>query len=140
MKTYRRALRVHAYFAVLGALIHTTWHWFFPGYEVMKGLTDLQWDMINIFNWSTALFFLFLATLSFVILSFNNLDLSNLRKLMPCLVLFYLGRLIIEFILPAPIPLIVLKDTNIIIRLLLGTLILILLYPELNHKLRSNKQ
>ncbi len=137
MKTYRRALRVHAYFGVLGALIHTSWHWFFSGYEVMNGLTDLQWDMMNIFNLSTALFFVFLASLSFIVLRYKKLEFKSIRIINLCLLLFYSGRLLIEFIIPSPIPFIIIEESNIVIRIMLSLLILILLYPEIKYKLKN---
>ena len=136
---YRLSLRVHGSIVLCAALFHGAWHWFFPTYTALDGLTAIQWNTLFLFNWSIALCLLFLSILSLVVSSIQSLTLRQLRMFSVGIISFWAGRLALECLFPLRIPFVIIPNPSLFIKVLLVAIITVLALPELQTQLRRKR-
>ena len=119
---------------VIVAPLHGLWYWFFPRYAEMNGLTTIQWDVINLFNWSIAAVLLFTAVLTLLIARARSLTLHHLRIFSALLFGFWACRLVLEFIFPTRIPFVFIPNPSMLLKILMFVALAILIMPELISK------
>ncbi|MCZ7385642.1 MAG: hypothetical protein O8C63_12980 [Candidatus Methanoperedens sp.] len=105
----------------------------------MKGLTEIQWDWIYLLNLSTALCLFTFSILSFGVSSTTSLTLDQLRAFSALMIIFWMIRLLLELIFPVQIPVLVLPDPSLFLKVLMVTLIVILALPEVRFHIRKKK-
>ncbi|MCZ7405582.1 MAG: hypothetical protein O8C67_11745 [Candidatus Methanoperedens sp.] len=138
-KSYRLSLKIIASIFLVASLVHILWNWFFPTYTEMKGLTEIQWDWIYLLNLSTALCLFTFSILSFGVSSTTSLTLDQLRAFSALMIIFWMIRLLLELIFPVQIPVLVLPDPSLFLKVLMVTLIVILALPEVRFHIRKKK-
>lgn len=130
-KIYRLSLRIVASIFLAASLLHLAWNWLFPTYTDMKGLTEIQWDMVYLLNLSIALFHITFSILLFGVSSMASLTLNQIRAFSALILIFWMVRLLLEFIFPVQIPFVILPDPSIFLKILMVTLIIIFALPEI---------
>lgn len=130
-KSFRSSLKLYASIVLIASSIHGVWHWFFPTYIEMEGLTKLQWNVFFVLNWSVSLFLFFLSILSFGISSVKSFTLNQLRAFSALMIGFWTCRFVLEFIFPVQIPFIIIPNPSLVFKLLIAIAITILILPEM---------
>jgi len=102
----------------------------------MDGLTSLQWDIVNLFNWSITILLFFMAILTILIARARSLTLNHLRAFSALLFGFWVCRLILEFVFPVQIPFVVIPSPSLLLKILMFVALAILVAPELLNILR----
>ncbi|HEY9206901.1 MAG TPA: hypothetical protein VIO58_13395 [Candidatus Methanoperedens sp.] len=137
-KIYRLSLKIIASIFLAASLLHLVWNQLFSTYTEMKGLTEIQRDMIYLLNLSIALYHFTFSILLFGISSMTSLTLNQLRAFSALILVFWMFRLLLEFIFPVQVPFVILPDPSISLKILMVTQIIILALPEI--LLRAGKK
>ncbi len=130
-KIYRLSLKIVASIFLAASILHLAWNRLFPTYTEMKGLTEVQWDMIYLLNLSIALYHFTFSILSFGVSSMTSLTLNQLRAFSALIIIFWMLRLLLEFIFPVQIPFVILPGPSQFLKVLMVTQIIILALPEI---------
>jgi len=139
-KYFRLSLKVYATIILVTSFLHGLLHWFFKTYDEMLGLTKIQWDVLFVFNWSVTLLLLFLSILSFVISTTRTYTLNQLRAISALMIVFWIGRLVMEYIFPVQVPFIIIQSPTLFIKILIAIVITILVLPEMLLQLKINSE
>lgn len=119
MKANLRSLKINGYVSIFAAICHIIWTFFFSGYQEFKSLNKEQWDVILIFNWSTALMLIIFGALSLFISKLKMLSDKHVQVFCYLFLILWTGRFIIDLIYPVPIPFFFIENVGILIRLIL---------------------
>lgn len=139
-KSYRTSLKIYASILIVAGMAHGLWYWFFPLYDELAGLTDIQWNTFFLFNWSISILLVFLSVLSFVVSWTENLTVRHLRTFSALTICFWIIRLLLEFIFPVRIPFIVIPNPSWLLKTLILAALVILALPELRLQVRWLEQ
>ncbi len=140
-RLFRLSLLIVGVMIFVASLFHGIWHWFFPRYAEMEGLTQIQWNIINLFNWATTSFLLFMSILTFMIARAKSISFNHLRMFSALIIGFWMCRLALEFIFPVSIPFIIVSSPSLLLKILILVGIAILALPEMQlwHMRRTKK-
>jgi hypothetical protein len=119
MKANKLALKINGYVSIFAAICHIIWTFYFSGYQEFKSLNKAQWDVILIFNWSTALMLFLFGTLSLFISKLKMLSDKQIQIFCYLFLILWTGRFIIDLIYPVPIPFLFMGNAGILVRLIL---------------------
>ena len=138
---FRLSLLIVGAMILVVSLFHGLWHWFFPRYAEMEGLTQIQWNIINLFNWAITSFLLFMSILTFLIARTRSISLNHLRMFSALMIAFWMCRLALEFVFPVQIRFVILPNPSLFLKILMAIGITILVLPELQfwHMRRTKK-
>ena len=136
-KTFRTSLRIYSSIITVAGIGHIAWYWFFPTYNEMTGLTEVQWSTFYLFNWSISILLLFLSILSYLASWTSTLTLTHLRVYSALTIGFWICRLILEFVFPVRIPFVMIPNPSALFKTLIIIAILILAIPELRFRFRK---
>jgi len=139
-KSYRLSLYVAGTIILAVTPFHGIWHWFFPVYEEMEGLSQVQWNIINLFNWAITFFLLFMSLLTLTVARTKSIPLNHLRLFAVFLFGFWVCRLSLEFIFPVQIPFVVIPDPSMFLKILMFAGLIILLTPELSMHIQRDRE
>src|SRR5215471_19212272 len=101
---FRRALMAYFYAATVGAILHLLWFFVLPRLGRMEGLTQTQWDYVNLLNLSIFLMMLFFMAMAARVVFGGPFSPSHTRFICDLLAAFWTGRLILEIALPIQVP------------------------------------
>ncbi|MFH1074869.1 MAG: hypothetical protein V1752_07260 [Candidatus Firestonebacteria bacterium] len=135
-QSFRLSLKVYASIVLVASLTHGIWHWFLPTYIEMKGLTEIQENVLFILNWSVAVFLLFLSILSFWASYARTFTLDQLRMFSLCMIGFWMCRFALEFIFPVQIPFVIIPNPSMLFKIFILIGITILIFPVLMLQLK----
>lgn len=119
MKVNKLALKINGYVSIFAATCHIIWTFFFSGYQEFKSLNKEQWEVILIFNWSTALMLIIFGTISLFISKLKMLSDKQIQFFCFLFLMLWTGRFLIDLIYPVPIPFLFLENAGILVRLIL---------------------
>lgn len=139
-KSFRLSLSIVGAMIFVVSLCHGIWHWFFSQYAEMEGLTQIQWNIINLFNWAITFFLLFMSILTFMIASKKSIPLNHLRMFSALMIGFWICRLVLELIFPVQIPFVIIPNPSLLLKILIVIGITILALPEMWLQLRSKSK
>lgn len=139
-RSFRLSLKIHGAIVLVASLLHVLWHWFLPSYVEMKNLTEIQWNIVFIFNWAVAFFLLLLSILSFGISRSKSLTLGHIRIFSALAMGFWISRLVLEFIFPVRIPFIIVQNPSLFLKFLIAAGIAILVFPEVKLRLAGHTE
>ena len=135
----RFSLRVYATIVLVASLAHATWYWFLPTYIELRGLNDVQWNTLFLFNWSITFLLLFLGILSLAVSLVDSVTPTQLRLFSAWSIAFWLCRLLLEFLFPLEVPLVIIPSPSLFIKFLIIFCILILAIPEAQARLAKRE-
>jgi hypothetical protein len=127
---FKPFLYVYAALCIFGAGLHVWWHWLMPTLPQMSGLTEHQWQLFNVFNWSIALVCLTFSIVALWLGRSTSFSLSQVRGLVGIMFAFWLGRFVLELVFPVRVPLLG-EYTSLVIKVLLTVGLCILALPEI---------
>ena len=130
-KYFRYSLLIVGIMICIIAPLHGIWHWFFPSYSEMQGLTQIQRDIFNLFNWAVTFFLLFMAVLTIIIALAKSVSLFHLKIYSILLILFWISRLLLEYIFKVQIPFVIIREPTAVLKLLMFIGLGILIVPHL---------
>ena len=130
-RTFRISLRIYASILIVAGIAHGVWYWFFPAYDELIGLTNIQWSTFFLFNWSISILLVFLSILSYVVSWTGALTVRHLRTFSVLTICFWICRLLLEFIFPVRIPFVVIPNPSWVLKTLILIAMVILAIPEL---------
>lgn len=130
-KLYRICLGIVGIIILISALLHGIWYWFLPRYPEMIGLTEIQWNLLNLFNWCVTIFLLFMSACAIIVSRSTSLSLNQIRAFTLMLFVFWICRLFLEFIFPVGIPFLFLANPSFLLKVLMIIAILVLIIPEI---------
>lgn len=130
-KYFRYSLLIVGIMICIIAPLHGIWHWFFPAYPEMQGLTQIQRDIFNLFNWAITFFLLFMAVLTIIIALAKSVSLFHLKIYSILLILFWISRLLLEYIFKVQIPFVIIREPTAVLKLLMFIGLGILIVPHL---------
>ena len=128
-------MKVHASLVLIASVSHAVWNRFLPTYMEMKGLTEIQWNVLFMFNWAVALFLLLLSIFSFWISTARSFALPQLRIFSALIIGFWICRLVLELIFPVQIPFVVISNPSHLLKIFICVGVVILAVPEMQLRL-----
>ena len=136
-RLYRLSLTIVGVMILAVAPFHGLWHWFFLHYSEMKGLTPIQWDVVNLFNWAITCFLFFMALLTIIIARTKSLSLNHLRVFSALLFSFWGCRLALEFLFSVRIPFVVIPEPSLFLKIVMSIGLAILAIPEMRNTIET---
>lgn|GEM_PF-6727476 len=108
-------LRISAGLMLSVAIIHAAQHFFIPGYDEFASMTEEQLDILLLFNASIALLALLFSCLVFKASYFDRDSSAAVYLTTRLLLGFWLGRLILEVLIPTETPLFIVSDATLFV-------------------------
>ncbi|MFQ5979438.1 MAG: hypothetical protein ACE5OZ_15020 [Candidatus Heimdallarchaeota archaeon] len=136
--SFRLNLKIYGTVLLGASLAHAIWHWFFPSYSELDGLTETQWNLLYMLNWGVALFLLLLSLISFGLSFAKSCSVFQMRIFSGLMIGFWICRLTLEVLFPVQIPFLIIQNPSLLIIILLVVVITILAIPELHFQLRRS--
>ena len=124
--SYRKVLFIIAIYTFLVTIVHGAWHWYLPGYPATRGIAPALLQTLLLMNAAITLFLLIMGLAALAAARSASLTEQQRRAVTLLLLAFWLGRLVLEFVMPVGLPLLFIDKPQLLAKILIALPVVLL--------------
>lgn len=128
-RRYKASLLLVGALCLLAAVIHGAWLWYLPGYAELDSLDKRQLNTMLLFDAAITLFLFATGVATLFAARAQDLSLRSIRGFTLVLVGFWIGRFLLQLVMPLEIPLVFIHRPGVFVTAFIGAPVVILLVP-----------